>query len=180
MITDGKFLSIEDLVSFEVANSISPSILDSFQNEEQVLVTYLQTKAVSESTKNIGKTWLYLKNDNSKIYGFYTLSSASIERKDVKGPYPYPLISAALIGRLARDTQEKGKGVGETLMIHAFSKIIESSNNMAVNVIVTDAKNESAKNFYLKLGFQKLKSSVDENYPYRVFMSIDTAKKALE
>lgn len=61
MITDGKFLSIEDLVSFEVANSISPSILDSFQNEEHVLVTYLQTKAVSESIKNIGRTWLYIK-----------------------------------------------------------------------------------------------------------------------
>jgi predicted GNAT family N-acyltransferase len=180
MITDGTFLSIEDLVSFEVKNSISPSILDRFQNEQQVLVDYLQTKAVSESTKNIGKTWLYLKNDHSKIYGFYTLSSASIERKDIKGRYPYPLISAALIGRLARDTSVKGSGVGETLMIHAFSKIIESSKNMAVNVIVTDAKNEAALNFYLKFGFKKLKSSVDRNYPYRVIMSVDTAKMALE
>lgn len=65
-------------------------------------------------------------------------------------------------------------------MLHAFSKIIESSNIMAANIIVTDAKNESAKNFYLKFGFKKLKSSVEGNYPFRVFMSIDTAKKALE
>ncbi len=84
MITDARFIPIEELVEFEVANSVVPSMLDSFQNEEQVLVTFLQSKAYAESIKDIGKTWLYIKNDLSKVYGFYTIGAASLERSDIK------------------------------------------------------------------------------------------------
>ena len=179
MITDSRFLSIEELVEFEIANTVDPSVLYSFQNEEQALVSYLQSKAYVESTKDIGKTWLYIKNDFSKVHGFYTVSTASLERSDIRGQHPYPMISAVIIGRLARDISAKGTGVGETLVLHAFESIVEASKRVGIKIILVDAKNEAAKNFYAKFGFKKIKSSVDGIYPARLYISVETVRAVL-
>ncbi len=83
----------------------------------------------------------------------------------LKIQHPYPIISAALIGRLARDISVKGQGVGDTLVLHAFKDVVEASAKFGIRIILVDAKNDAAKNFYSKFGFKKMRTFTEGAYP---------------
>jgi ribosomal protein S18 acetylase RimI-like enzyme len=84
-----------------------------------------------------------------------------------------------LIGRLARDISVKGQGVGDTLVLHAFRDVVEASAKFGIRIILVDAKNEAAKNFYSKFGFKKTKTSSEGVYPMRLYVSVETVRASL-
>jgi ribosomal protein S18 acetylase RimI-like enzyme len=65
-------------------------------------------------------------------------------------------IPVALIGRLAVDNGASGRGVGETLLIHALRSAQQASEIVRLYAVVVDALNQQAKNFYLKYGFNEI------------------------
>ncbi|MFW9278434.1 GNAT family N-acetyltransferase, partial [Glaesserella parasuis] len=114
---------------------------------------------VSQDIKRgLAKCYVMIDKEQSKIVGYYTLSSLSIPFSDVplervKKEIPYPILPAALIGRLAIDTNYQNQGFGKILIADAIHKI--RTNNLASAVLVVDAKNDDAIAFYEKLGFIK-------------------------
>jgi hypothetical protein len=113
--------------------------------------------------------------ETSRIVGYYTLCSTSIELSalpiDLASKLPrYPEVPAILIGRLARDTSFPG--VGSLLLADALARCVRVATEIAATVIVVDSKGESATRFYTKFGFVSL-----PNLPNRMFLPIATAEQ---
>jgi predicted GNAT family N-acyltransferase len=76
---------------------------------------------------------------------------------------------AVLLGRLARDGSQRGKGLGEALLVNAMKRSLLASQEVAMYALVVDAKNEQAKAFYQTYGFIAF-----EDHPMRLFLPLDT------
>jgi predicted N-acetyltransferase YhbS len=85
---------------------------------------------------------------------------------------PYKDLPVILLGCLARDSQFKGKGLGELLLADALNRAHQTSLAIGACAVVTDPINEKAGNFYQKFGFLKLESG-------RMFMPMETIKMSL-
>ncbi len=90
------------------------------------------------------------------IGGYYTLSSTSIQLAElpaqaVRKLPRYPLVPATLLGRLAVDRRQQGKGYGRFLLADALYRAARSE--IASFAVIVDAKDESARRFYERESF---------------------------
>jgi len=107
--------------------------------------------------------------------GFYSLGSLSLVIDDlpteIGGKLPrYEAIPAAIIGRLARATHARGRGIGGLLLADAVGRILGVARSLAVFAIVVDAKDEDAIRFYESYGFRQFPAR-----PRRLFLLTSTA-----
>jgi ribosomal protein S18 acetylase RimI-like enzyme len=84
----------------------------------------------------------------------------------------YPLVPAALIGRLAISTRHQGQKIGGALIIDAVLRA--SRADPAVFAILVEAKDERAAAFYEHLGFSRFASR-----PSSLFLPVATALQAI-
>jgi GNAT superfamily N-acetyltransferase len=116
---------------------------------------YFTTRATQDIKRRIGNCFLAVTDDH-QIAGYYTLAATSIPlpeiaEADAKKLPRYPVIPAALIGRLAIDQRFQGQKLGGALIIDAAQRA--ATSEAAINAIIVDAKNETAKAFYEHLDF---------------------------
>ncbi|HEX5422811.1 MAG TPA: GNAT family N-acetyltransferase, partial [Candidatus Acidoferrales bacterium] len=117
-----------------------------------------------------------LTDDGKTIAGYYSLSQFSVKLGDLppgmarKLPR-YPVVPASLIGRLAVDKRFRGKGIGELLSMDALARCVEVSKQVACAAVIVDAKDDTARRFYMKYRFIEL-PGVDK----RLFIPIDTVE----
>lgn len=128
----------------------------SFSCGVDALDDYIKQFAKGNHTKNIGKTFALLE-DNETVIGYYTTSMGSIdflslpEKFRIRLPrYPIPI---ARIARLAVDIKHQGQGWGEFLLIDALHRVRNAASLVAAFGVVVDAKDEKAKAFYMQFGF---------------------------
>jgi len=81
-------------------------------------------------------------------------------------------LPVALLGRLARDTNYKGQGIGELLLADALKRAYQASSTIGSCAVVTDPINEKARRFYDGFGFISLESG-------RMFIPMDTIKASI-
>lgn len=91
------------------------------------------------------------------IAGYYTLASTSLPLTDLPAEETrrlprYPLLPAALIGRLAVSEQCRKQGLGAALILDAVGRIARS--DQAAFALIVDGKDDAAIRFYVHLGFQ--------------------------
>jgi predicted GNAT family N-acyltransferase len=174
---NSRFISIDDF--HLIVDAIS--VLANFKNEAPELVTFLNKQAHAESMANLSKTFLLITNDQKKVHGYFSISTSEIARKVVKAPHgtTYSNVPSALIGRLARDIDSKGHGVGEVLLFEALKQIVSISNLIGLKFILTDAKNNKAQSFYESYGFKAIKGQVEGQYPLKLYLPIDFAKTTI-
>jgi len=84
----------------------------------------------------------------------------------------YPLLPAALVGRLAVDQSFHGKGLGGALLADAALRVIKS--DVKALALVVDAKDDDAVSFYRHHGFQ-----VFAGRPFSLFLPLATFRKAV-
>ncbi|GEC16911.1 GNAT superfamily N-acetyltransferase [Nitrobacter winogradskyi] len=93
------------------------------------------------------------------LAGNYSLSSTSVnlaelpERVTRKLPR-YPLVPATLLGRLAIDRRQQGKGYGRFLLADALYRIVQSE--IASFAVIVEAKDDNARRFYERESFLPL------------------------
>ncbi|MBZ5617678.1 MAG: GNAT family N-acetyltransferase [Acidobacteriia bacterium] len=92
------------------------------------------------------------------ILGYYTLSSYGVDIGELpvevaKRLPRYPLIPATLLGRLAVDRRHQGQGIGEFLLMDALHRALVQSAVVAAAVVVVDAIDAGAAEFYRHFGF---------------------------
>lgn len=130
-----------------------------FDCEEESLTDYIQKQASQDIKKNLAACFVAL-NDNNQIVGYYTLTSASIDRDLVPEEYQKKVprnynVPVTLLGRLARDISQRGTDLGEILLMDALHRSYtiskESIGSMAV---VVDPLSKHAVDFYAKYGFE--------------------------
>jgi ribosomal protein S18 acetylase RimI-like enzyme len=113
-----------------------------------------------------------------EIVGYYTFAATGLALGDLppalaKKLPRYPLVPAALIGRLAISARHQGQKIGGALVIDAVLRA--SRADPAVFAILVDAKDDRAAKFYQRLGFQPLTSRAGS-----LFLPIATALQALD
>ena len=119
---------------------------------------YLHKYAAQQNSKGISTVFVIVDDTApSKILGFYTLSAAQIdvqqltdvERKKLPR-YPVPCFR---LGRLARNIESHGAGLGEVLIGCAVDRCLHARSLVGAYALLVDAKDEKAKSFYERYGF---------------------------
>jgi ribosomal protein S18 acetylase RimI-like enzyme len=114
---------------------------------------YLQKHARQNHESGHTTTFVAVpEHDSSLVMGYYSLCNAHLEYKDAPDQlvarmpkYPIPAVRLA---RLACDNQCKGQGLGTRLLLAAAERAIEVSRNSGAVLLLIDAKDEAAANFY--------------------------------
>ncbi len=135
---------------------------EEFACESPELTKYLRTRARKEMQTRASACFVLVPEaDPGRIAGYYTLTQTAVAVQSlpetlVKKLPRYPQLGATLIGRLARDLAWKGQQVGRLLLIDALRRCVRHSAEVGAVVVVTDPKDEKAKAFYERHGFQVL------------------------
>ncbi len=134
---------------------------DKFDSGEPELDDFLRRYARQNQQENIGRTWVATKPGSNEIAGFYTLTVASVSRdqfdeKHVRKVPRYP-VPVAHLGRLAVARNARGQGLGAHLLMHALEQILRVSYVIGVFAVEVRAKHVTARRFYEKYGFVRLK-----------------------
>jgi len=128
----------------------------SFTSGAEALDRYFWTQAGQEARKKVAAPFVLVLADGS-IAGFYTLSATAIRLPELPNAVArklprYPLIPATLLGRLAVDRRQQGKGYGRFLLADALYRAVRSE--IASFAVIVDAKDEAARRFYERESFQ--------------------------
>lgn len=117
---------------------------------------YLQKHAFQTQAGDGART--YVSFSQIDIAGYYTLAYGSVEFEKAPGRvtkglahHPVPVM---LLARLAVDKQFSGKGLGTELLRDALLRTLAAADIAGLRAIIVDAKNNEAKRFYEKFGFE--------------------------
>lgn len=120
------------------------------------LNSYLQRYSSQHERKGIGRTYVATRDDETRVVGYYTISSSAVAFDVVPENLPRHLVPVALVGRLAVDNSARRQRLGETLLVHALRSAQRAARIVGIFAVVVDAQDESAKSFYLRYGFNEL------------------------
>ena len=139
---------------------------------------WFRLRAGQDEKRNVARVFVAV-DDRRAIVGFYSLSSFTLAidelpREHAKRLPRYDAIPAALIGRLARDENVRGEGVGDLLLADAVRRVIGAARSLAVFAIVVEATDEKAAAFYRDFGFASFPKR-----PLRLFMAASEAAEAV-
>lgn len=137
---------------------------DAFACGHVSLDRYLQRQARQDSESKVAAVFVGVNPPDSKVLGFYSLSSSSINASDVppdlaKKLPRYPHLPVTLLGRLAIDQLCQGKGLGQFLLLDALYRSLQAAAAIAAMAVVVDAKDAAAAAFYGRYGFMPLSAS---------------------
>lgn len=137
---------------------------------------YLKTQASQDIRKNVAITYVLTFVNANDIIGYYTLSTISIDASElpdetIKKLPRYPLLPEILLGRLAVNKGQQGEKIGEHLLVDALKRSLSISNQIGINAVVVDAKDNHAAKFYMRYGFIEIPSN-----KLKLFLPINTIK----
>ncbi|MDD3274082.1 MAG: GNAT family N-acetyltransferase [Sphaerochaetaceae bacterium] len=124
------------------------------------LDNYLKFDARRHHNDGINHTKILTQKGMKEIIGYFSCAAASVTSnffqdktlKKIRG-YEIPCIK---LTRFAIDRRYQGRGLGQYLLICALKHVCKVSENLGAAAVIIDAKNSSAKEFYIKNGFYEL------------------------
>ncbi|OWY65860.1 GNAT family N-acetyltransferase [cyanobacterium TDX16] len=136
---------------------------ESFDCGSVALNQFLKQTARQHVQKGISRTFVLIDSDHpQEIIGFFTLTLCEVRIQELSPKwakkYP-PIVSGIKLARLAVDQNWQAKGIGGILIVEAMRRAIVVAKNAGGIGLFVDAKDEAAKNFYLRYGFESLESS---------------------
>ena len=145
------------------AENLTPQVLltkdhdrNSFDCGVPALNNYLQKYALQNQKKHAART--YVSTRGNQIVGYYSLAYGSVSLEEapqsVRSGLPRHPIPVILLARLAVDSTEQGKGLGAALLKDALIRTIQAAEIAGLRAILVHAKDNSAKRFYEKFGFE--------------------------
>ncbi|WP_200882055.1 GNAT family N-acetyltransferase [Nitrincola sp. A-D6] len=118
------------------------------------LDTWLKQRALRNQISGASRTFVVCEENRIKAY--YTLASGAVLVTEATGrfkrnmPDPIPVV---ILGRLAIDQSYQRKGLGRLLVRDAGLRVIQAADTLGIRGMVVHALSQSAKDFYLELGF---------------------------
>ncbi|RYY28319.1 MAG: GNAT family N-acetyltransferase [Sphingomonadales bacterium] len=94
----------------------------------------------------------YVVCDENRVVAYFCISAGAVEREAAPGkvrrnaPNSIPV---SVIGRLAVSQAYAGRGLGADLLSDALRRIAVASQSIGISAVLVQAKDESAKRFYL-------------------------------
>ena len=135
---------------------------NSFDCGVPALNDYLKKYALQNQKKHAART--YVATRDNRIVGYYSLAYGSVSLEEapqsVKSGLPRHPIPVILLARLAVDSTEQRSGLGAALLKDALLRTIQAAEIAGLRAVLVHAKDDSAKRFYEKFGFEP--SPVDD------------------
>lgn len=148
-----------------------------FDCGKDVLDKWLQTKAHSADKGMTSRTYVWVYEGDPAVKAYYAIAPTSVNRAEdglssgaAGGMQTVP---AFLLAKFALDTSLQGQGYGSDLLVDAVSRIMGAAQVSGGRLIVVDAIDDDAFNFYKKYDFIPVK-----NTPGRLVMKMTTALQA--
>jgi GNAT superfamily N-acetyltransferase len=142
----------EKLAITKLAVTQDPTNFDCNYEE---LNAFIRLNALAGQRANISQTYVALNGE--VIVGYHTLAVGNVIYEDAperlaKGLPRYP-IPVLLLARLAVDRHWQGKGLGAALVADALRRTLQVADIAGVRALLVHAKDDTARNFYMHLGF---------------------------
>lgn len=139
-----------------------------------MLDRYLQQQARQDAEKRVAAAFVLIEPPAINVLGYYTLSASVITADalpvELAKKLPrYPQLPVTLLGRLAVDQDQRGKGLGEFLLMDALYRSLNAAAEIAAMAVIVDAKDPAAEAFYAHFGFISL-----QHQPARMFLPMKT------
>jgi GNAT superfamily N-acetyltransferase len=137
---------------------------------------YLKKYALQNQKKHAARTYVAARGNRiagyySRAYGLVSLEEAPQSVKSGLPSHPIPVI---LLARLAMDSNEQGGGLGAALLKDALLRTIQAAEIAGLRAMLVHAKDDSAKRFYEKFGFEP--SPIDA---YHLFLRLSDILSSL-
>jgi len=142
--------------------------LDGFDSGKPELDQWLVRQAQRNQAGGGSRT--YVTTRDGRVVGYYSLATGSVVHAEASGkvrrnqPNPIPVI---LLGRLAVDRKDQGRGLGAHLLRDAITRTVAAANIVGVRAMLVHALHEQARQFYLNFDFEP--SPTD---PFHLFLLI--------
>ena len=128
--------------------------LTDFDSGVSSLDDWLRRRARPNQVSGASRTFVVA--EAQRVFGYYALASGAIAVEAGVGrfrrnmPDPIPI---AVLGRLAIDRAQQGRGLGRALFRDCALRVAHAADTIGIRGIVVHAISEEAKAFYLALGF---------------------------
>ena len=129
---------------------------EAFDCGEESLNDFLKRFARQNNEKGLGRTFVAVKSDEPRIYGYYTISSGALSFDTIPEKLPRYPIPVVHLGRLAVAETAKGQRLGKALLADALKRAVSIADQLGIYAVEVYALTESAREFYLKFGFTEL------------------------
>lgn len=145
----------------------------SFDCGEPILDSYFRETIGQDLRRGAATAFVAVELETEKVAGFYTLSAADVGREALPGPAAskaprYARVPSILLGRMAVDRSHQGQRLGRALLADALKRTLASG--IGVHLMLVRPKNDRARNFYARFGFEALLAPSD-----LMFLPIRTA-----
>jgi GNAT superfamily N-acetyltransferase len=128
--------------------------LASFGSGVPSLDEWLRKRALANEESGASRT--YVISASGRVIGYYSLATGAVAQQRTTGkvrrnmPDPIPVM---VLGRLAVDKGDQGKGLGGGLLRDALLRTQQAAAIAGIRAIVLHALSEEAKRFYERCGF---------------------------
>ena len=131
--------------------------LSSFDCGTASLNQWLQRFAWQNQKADAAKVYVAHRRDEV-VAGYHSLTAISVRRDDAparvaEGLANHP-VGVALLGRLAVDRGQKGRGLGKALLLNALLRTAQAADTIGIRAMLVHAIEEDAKRFYLHFNFE--------------------------
>lgn len=101
----------------------------------------------------MSRVFVVRRTSDDCVVGYYALTTGSVLRSDAPmrmtkgaGNYDIPVV---ILTKLGVDLTEQGRGLGRALVVDAFRRVDQVSQEVGVRALLIHAENEEARSFYL-------------------------------
>ena len=149
--------------------------LDAFDCGKPALDDWLKAHALDNEGR-ASRTFV-VSDEGLAVQAFYTLATGNVARAEVPRrlrhglPNPVPVM---VLGRLAVDRRQAGRGLGPSLLKEAMTRTLRVSKEAGVRALIVHAIDDEAVGFYAKYGFQLFPPETRT-----LFLPIETIEAAL-
>jgi GNAT superfamily N-acetyltransferase len=131
---------------------------ENFDCGNESLDSWLKRFAGQNESRFRSRTFFAIDEDSNQLLGYYTSVFTALDAGVLLAGMPVSNYKkpAYLVARLAVDLRFQGMGIGESLLSDALSKALKASEAAGLELVLVDAKDDSAITFYGRFGFTRL------------------------
>lgn len=128
--------------------------VEPFQSGVETLDTWLKRRALKNQGSGASRTFVVC--EGSRVVAYHALASSAVAVAAAPGrfrrnmPDPIPVV---VLGRLAVDQSQQGKGLGRALVQDAGRRVAQAADTIGVRGLLVHALSPDAKASYERLGF---------------------------
>lgn len=146
-------------VSLQAPQKLAPHHkLDAFDCGVGPLTKWLKANARQAAAAGTAQTFVVC-DALDQVVGYYALATGSVIQEAAThrvskgtGKHPIPIV---LLARLAVSAEYHGLGIGHGMLKDVTSRVVRLSGEAGIRALAVHAIDESAKNFYLRFGFEE-------------------------